>query len=249
MKISCTTSIKKDGKTSQNSKAKKANVDICVAILSAGVGARIKSYEPRSLLRINNEPLIDRQIHVINNSFTSPEIIAVFGYDFYRILKKIKTPIRVIENQLYETTNNAESLRLAFNNNVKNNFLFMHGDLLFNNATLSQLNYSESFIIVDSKERFDKKEVGVTITNGKANILSYGLDTKWCQIAHLTGKELKIANSLFLRFEEQNKKMLSFEVINAIIENGGCFKCYEPNNMNIFEIDKIRKDIYEDFNF
>ena len=249
MKISCTTSIKKDGKVSQNHKTKKINVDICVAILSAGIGTRIKSYEPRSLLRINNETLIDRQIHVINTAFNNPEIIGVFGYDAHRIIKKIKTPIRIIENQKYLETNNAESLRLAFINNLKDKFMFMHGDLLFNNATLSGLNYSKSFIIVDSQDRFDKKEVGVTTHNDKANIFSYGLDKKWCQIAYLTGKELKIARNLFLKFEEQDKKMLSFEILNSIIDSGGSFICYEPNNMNIFEIDKIRKDIYEDFNF
>lgn len=226
----------------KKTKNKQNNIDISVAILSAGIGSRIKSYEPRSMLKIGDKTLFEHQICTINKCFNNPEIIGVIGFDSQRIIKKINN-IRIIENQLYLNTNTSESLRLAFNNTNKNGFLFMHGDLLFNQSTLQGLDYSKSFIIVDTMKRMGSKEVGVTISpNKKASIFSYGLETKWCQIAYITGKELKIARNIFNRFEEHNKKMLSFEVLNRMIEVGASFCCYEPIDMEIIEIDRI-KDI------
>ena len=40
-------------------KQKDKSDDICICILSAGAGPRIKSYEPRSLIKIGNKFLID----------------------------------------------------------------------------------------------------------------------------------------------------------------------------------------------
>jgi hypothetical protein len=237
IKKNYTTDIKKG----QNKKNKSPN-HVCVAILAAGVGSRIKSYEPRSLLKIRDKTLIEHQLAVINSHFEDPEIICVVGYDSQRVIKKVKNAARIVENQIYDTTNTSESLRLAINNTHKNGVLFLHGDLLFNSETLN-LDYSKSFILIDNKNQIEKKEVGVTINNQIASIFSYGLECKWCQIAYITGKELRIARQLFSKFEAQHKKLLSFEILNNIISHGGVFQCYEPEEMRIIEIDKVRKDL------
>jgi hypothetical protein len=77
---------------------------------------------------------------------------------------------------------------------------------------------------------------------GRLSILSYGLPTKWGQMAFFTGKEYKILTSLFNKYEDKDKKRLSFEIINEVIQLGGSFQCYEPKNKNLLEIDRI-KDI------
>jgi choline kinase len=213
--------------------------DTAVAILSAGVGSRIRSHEPRSLIKIGNKTLIEHQILTIRNYFKSPEIITVVGCNAEKVIKKIRGDVRIVENQIHDTTNTSESMRLAFNNSSKSNFLFMHGDLLFNIPTLN-VDYGRSFIIVDNKNMISEKEVGVTVCNGEASILSHGLPTKWCQIAFITGKELKILQNIFNRFDERCKKMLSFEVLNRMISTGAVFKCYEPEDMSILEIDRIK---------
>jgi len=213
--------------------------DTAVAILSAGVGSRIRSHEPRSLIKIGNKTLIEHQILTIRNCFKSPEIITVVGYKAERVIKKIRGDVRIVENQMHHTTNASESIRLAFNNSSKSNFLFMHGDLYFNVSTLD-VDYGKSFIIVDNKNMISEKEVGVTVCDQSASIFSYGLPTKWCQIAYITGKELKILQNIFNKFDERCKKMLSFEVLNKMISMGAVFKCHEPENMSILEIDRIK---------
>ena len=62
-----------------NSKHKSYNnmSDTAVAILGAGVGSRIKSHEPRSLIKIGDKTLIEHQVSMIRNSFENPEIIGV----------------------------------------------------------------------------------------------------------------------------------------------------------------------------
>jgi hypothetical protein len=115
----------------------------------------------------------------------------------------------------------------------------MHGDLHFNVSTL-HVDYGKSFIIVDNKNMISEKEVGVTVCNQTASIFSYGLSTKWCQIAYVTGKELKILQNIFNRFDDRCKKMLSFEILNRMISMGAVFKCHEPEGMSILEIDRIK---------
>lgn len=214
---------------------------ISVAILSAGVGSKIRSYEPRSLLKIQNKNLIYHQIDTIKNFFNKPEIITVVGCHANKIIKKTRTKTHIVENQLYNETNSSESLRLAFNNAYNKNFMFIHGDILFNNRCLD-VDYSKSFIIVDSNKMIKDHEVGITSVNDKLSIMSYGLPKKWAQIAFFTGQEYKILTNIFNKFEKKEKKKLSFEIINEIIERGGILHCYEPHGMQIKEIDRI-KDI------
>ena len=214
--------------------------DIAVAILSAGIGARIKSYEPRSMIRIGGKTLIEHQISTLQQCFESPEIIAVIGCGADKITKRVRGSVRIVENQIYRETNTSESMRLAFNNSTKNNFLFIHGDLYFNQETLSNLDYSKSFILVDDKNQFSEKEVGVTSNKDIATILSYGLPVKWAQIAYVTGREVDILKKIFHKFDEISKKNLSFEIINKMISMGASFHCYQPQKMSILEIDCIK---------
>ena len=147
----------------------------------------------------------------------------------------------MVENQLHDSSNSSESLRLAVNNTLNENILFMHGDLYFNEETLD-VSYDKSFIIVDKTNQIKESEVGATICNNKLSIMSYGLPTKWAQIAYFTARELKILKNIFQKYEHQDKKRLSFEIINMVLEAGGNFECYEPKKMSIIEIDRI-KDI------
>jgi len=214
--------------------------DIAIAILSAGAGSRIKSYEPRSLLRIGDKSLIEHQISTIRECFESPEVISVVGYDCERVIKKIKNKTRIVENQLHDQSNASESIRLAFHNTPKQNFMFFHGDLYFNKETLQNLDYKKSFIIIDTSGQIADKEVGVTVSGDKASILSYGLPVKWAQIVYVTGREYRILKNIFQKYTLPDKKLLSFEIVNRMISMGAQFNCHEPEKMSIVEIDRIK---------
>ena len=155
----------------KNEKKKK---DISVIILSAGLGHRMRSIEPRCLIKIGQKYLIEHQIESLNGAFGEIEIIGVFGPHIEKILKKINN-IRFVENQLYNETNNSESLRLGLNNATNKNILFIHGDIFFKQDIFKGVDFSHSFLILDGNNDLEDKEVGVTTRKDKIITLSYGL--------------------------------------------------------------------------
>ena len=219
-----------------------------VGILSAGMGSRIKSHEPRSLLKIGSKCLLQHQLDTINSVFSEPEIIAGIGVHSNKILKRFGGKLRFVENQLYDSTGSFETLKLIVNNTTSNSLLFFHGDLYFDINTLSGADYSKSFVVVDSQQRIREKEVGVTVVNDKASILSYGLSVKWCQIAFLTGREFGVLRQICSKGAPESKTLLTFEVINSIINRGGLIKAHEPKQMSIVEIDCMKDIKHENFN-
>lgn len=221
-------------------KIKKDKDPITLAVLSAGAGSRIKSHEPRSLIKIKGIPLLLHQIQALTSFFSKGEIIVAVGCHANKIIKRIPRDIRVIENQLHETTGAVESLRLVVNNSVANRMFITHGDIFFTAHDLEGSDFSKSFIIVDTQNRMSEREVGVVSTDDIVNTFSYGLKTKWCQVVYLAEKEFLILQQLFLKNGESYEKMLTFEVLNLIINKGGSFVCREPDGMKLFEIDSMR---------
>lgn len=216
--------------------------DLQVIILSAGIGARTKSYEPRCLLKYNNKTILDTQLDIVSEIFPKSEISIVGGFDINRIIKKLNKRARVIENQIYQDTNSGESLRLAINNSLLDNILFLHGDLIISPEIFNNIDMRSSFLLTENKNKFEDKEVGITIVNGYASVLSYNLPTKWCQIAYLNATELDIFKKLLTRQDFNTKYLLTFEIINKIIENGGKFRCFDIEDSFIKEVDNL-KDI------
>jgi choline kinase len=213
-----------------------------VIILAAGVGSRTKSYEPRCLLKVNKKVILDNQIEIITEKFTNVQISVVTGFDTNKIIKKVGKDIRIVENQMYENTNSGESLRLAVNNSFLDHVLFLHGDLVLSSGIFNKVSLGESFLLIDNANKFEEKEVGITVVDGIATVLSYNLPTKWCQIAYLAEKETSILRRLLSRNDFNTKFLLTFEIINKIIESGGSFKCFDIDNHFIKEIDSL-KDI------
>lgn len=204
-------------------------------ILAAGLSARMKTYEPRCLIKINDKAIIDYQIYAISQFFTS-NITIVGGYKANKIIKKFADQkISVVNNKNFLTSNTVEAVKQALKCPCKS-LLITHGDLVFNKETLD-VPKNKSFLIIDNKQQMSGKEIGVVADKNIATNLSYGLKQKWCQIVYLTGKELEIFQYLLI---ENVEKFFIFEIINKIINNGGIFQCYEPKNMMILEIDCVK---------
>lgn len=214
-----------------------------IIILSAGIGARIKSYEPRSLIRIKKtESLLEHQISLFNENINKCSITTVVGYSANKVIRKVQGKTKIVENQLYESSNNSESLRLALNNSSYDRIMFIHGDLYFDDSIFKYMNFNESFVL--SSQLFAEKEVGLMNVNGYATIFSYSLPVKWAQIAFLKDKELDLLRKIYLK-DEDFKYNLTFEMLNKVIDSGGNFKVIDMQNSYIKEIDNIKDIINE----
>ena len=229
-------------------KIKRGSFTTGVALLCAGLGNRIRSNEPRSLIKIGGKCLLDWQLEALSSIFSKPNILVGIGVESQKILKKFMGRVRFVENQLYKTTGPFETLRLLVNSSTDDSLLVIHGDLYFNATILDNADFSKSFIVLDTSDSIAEREGGVTTVNNKASILSYGLKEKWSQMAFFTGKELSMLRSLCCKSNDDSKHLLTFEIINSIINKGGSFKVHKPQKTFIVEIDCMKDIKNENFN-
>lgn len=177
-------------------KIKRGSLTTGVALLSAGLGNRIRSNEPRSLIKIGGKCLLELQLEALSSMFSEPNILVGIGVESQKIVKKFIGRVRLVENQLYKTTGPFETLRLLVNSSTDDSLLVIHGDLYFNSNILDGADFSKSFVVSDTTGSILEREVGITSVNNKASILSYGLKDKWAQMAFFTGRELATLRNL-----------------------------------------------------
>ena len=197
-----------------------------IMIPAAGLGKRMKSHGPKSLISIKyGQRILDRQVSLI---------------DDYFIAESPTNAIKV-ENELYENTNVARSIGLGLRAIPSSDrLLLINGDLVFTNNMIGAMSYDCSCIFVSDKFMGDG-EVGCIINKkGYLENLMYDLPVKWCQIAYFQGKELEELRNIAC--QRKNKKLFTFEIINKIIDNGGSFKCLDDPSVKVIDVD-TSKDI------
>ena len=217
--------------------------DITVIIMAANIGYGMKSYGPKSLLNINSsETLIEYQINLIKTSFSNADIILVVGFAADRLIKRCPPGVRIVENQLYETTNEVEQVRLALNCTLTNNVLIMKDDIVFNYETLYSITKDTSCIIYDSKQQIDSSNVGVTINDDSASIFSYDIENKWCHMVYLIQKDKEILQNICNK--RDRGRMYLHEALNLMLQRTKKIKAIEPTDMEIVKINTSKQLIY-----
>ncbi|MAF25291.1 hypothetical protein CL634_06915 [bacterium] len=221
--------------------------DMSVIIPAAGMGSRMKSYGPKCMIKVNGISLLERQIKHINKCYPNCDIIVVAGFQAATVQSRIKSKynVRIVHNTDYENTNVARSLFLGIQASISKKCLIVYGDLIFNSNAISDLYGKESKIVVGRKGTMEEQEVGVVCCGGKVTNFSYTLQDKWCQIAFLSGKELKMFERI--AGQEESERWFGYEVLNQMLDNGARMIAHFPDNLRIFEIDspkdikKVRK--------
>jgi choline kinase len=219
---------------------KKDNLSIIIP--AAGVGKRMRSYGPKSLIPLNHEEtVISRQINLLKKLFLHhSEIIVVVGFESEKIIRNLPKWVKVIENENYATTNVARSIGMALRIASNNNVLIVYGDLVFNIHALGVDLWGDSCTVVDSKGMIREDEVGVSLLKNEVLNFEYGHFTKWAQIVYLRKRELE----LFSKFvwNRDKYKLFGYEALNYVLDHGGYIRAVEPVNMKIAEID-FAKDV------
>lgn len=191
---------------------------ITVVLLCDNPGYRMKSYGPISLISIDSKKLIDIQIETIRSVFPKCEIIVCLGFDCEKVCKYVRSKyvdgVRVVENQLYSTTNSCESLRLCLNNTNNNKILICDGNLLLNKRSISLIDITKPCALVES-EPSDTLEIGVNINKNIAQFFSFGAKYLWSEILFLAGVD--IIESLRKILSNGNRSRFVFEAINELI--------------------------------
>lgn len=215
--------------------------DITIIIPAAGLGRRMRSYGPKALIEVSaKQTVIARQLAVLKSCFPQADVVVVVGFEAERVVRTLPAGIRVVENEHYDVTNVARSLQLGLRSSNCQRALIVYGDLVFNKETFDGLPLEKSSILIDSQGQLRDFEVGCNVVDGVVTHFSYGLDTKWGQIAMLTGNEL----GLFRKYTSSpdKRKHFGYEILNEMLEHDAEFLAFDPPGMKIVEID-TSKDI------
>lgn len=215
---------------------------LSIIILNAHPGYRTKTYGPKCLFKIDAETsILERQIQILKSCYPNSEIIVTIGFDSDKIIKKNIAGVRYVENQLFETTNIVEEIRLALNNCETSNVLIIYGDIIFDTAAIDNITKTSSTILYIEDNNLENDEVGLNIVNDKITAISYGLSPKWSYIIYLTNNELYTFKSLCS--DKTKNKMYPFELINILVsKSNNKITITNPKNGKITKVDS-KKDI------
>lgn len=223
-------------KIKQTKEDKQTYNDLSIIIPAAGIGKRMKSYGPKSLITIHNEQrLIDYQLNMIYDLFPGAETILVCGYHADKLMSYVPPNIITVENERYDVTNVARSIGMGLRASTKNNVLIIYGDLVFHSSLLRDIDTKKSWLI--TTDFMNDREVGCLV-NKRGNIINmmYDLPIKWGQIGFFNAKELMELKKLC--FDRANGYKFLFEIINKIIDRGGKFKAKHNNKSQMIDIDQ-----------
>ncbi|MAF51268.1 MAG: class I and II aminotransferase [Nanoarchaeota archaeon] len=128
-------------------------------ILAAGMGKRLLPITediPKCMVEVAGVPMVIRNLDQLSKLGTVTEVIIVVGYKKDKVKDLIgeqhnNLKITYVDNDDYNTTNNIYSLWLA-RDNIKENFILMEGDIVFEYKVLEELmNQTEENIILVAK--------------------------------------------------------------------------------------------------
>ena len=130
-------------------------------ILAAGMGKRLKeltSDNTKCMVKVNGVTLIERMLRQIERQNVC-RIVIVTGYEGQKLKEYIDTlaigtPIKFIDNPIYDKTNNIYSLALASEELCEEDTLLFESDLIFEDSVLDELvnDSRDTLALVDKYE-------------------------------------------------------------------------------------------------
>lgn len=129
-------------------------------IVAAGLSSRLYPLtvdKPKCLLKINNEPIISRNIKLLKKMGIK-EVIIVTGYLNKKIEDEVGDAATFIYNPFYKYCNNMGSLYLAKHAVENEPFIYLHGDVVITETLIKRFledaknNSAQMHLAVDFKE-------------------------------------------------------------------------------------------------
>lgn len=206
------------GKHIFNIKGEKSQDSVTIAINATQPVANRKSLGAKCLLLYNGKPAIEHQIDLIKRSFEDPEIIIITGFASKNIYSKKPDGVRIIENQLFESTRQMEDFRLVAQSTESQNIIFIPDNMMISKEDLISLSKRSSFLT--SPDMLSEKIP--LIENGVLSDFVYhkiGKELYYGNCFSLSGRELKMA--LNFCFKNVYGAYLDTEMLCDVARNGG----------------------------
>ncbi|MDA9297886.1 phosphocholine cytidylyltransferase family protein [Pseudomonadales bacterium] len=216
-------------------------------IMAAGFGSRIENITnrlPKSFLEVNDEKLIERAIRLLREREIN-DITVVTGYKSELFADLLDDNIKLVFNPLYFCTNVLGSFACGMGN-LKDDFIFIHADTIFDETILDDLiasDISDVILPVDYKLCVEE-EMKVTTVDGNVTVIHKSIDLNIAEgefigIAKINSiilEELKLAVKVELK--EKNGHQSYFEAaLQNLIDQGHNIKTIATNGRRWIEID------------
>ena len=240
--------MKKRGKYVTSTKRRKStktlnigdtNDLVTVILICDTPGYRMKSYGPPPLITVRGKKIIDHQIEAISERLKNFEIILCVGFSSDKVAKYIRQShvglnIRIVENQVFNTSNACESIRLALNNTLNDKVMIADGNILFDADMLNQINIQHSSVLCESQPS-ENLEVGFNL-NEEEDIehFAYGASHLWSEVLFLNNAEIIDSLRKIVSGSDYKTKFI-FEALNDLIKTRHSLKMIN----NIYPVIKV----------
>lgn len=177
-----------------------------------------KKLGPVCCMQYKQGILLDKQVEEILRFDKNAEIVLVVGFDGEIVTQRLcNRNIRIVENPNYNSTGDAESIRLGLNASSGNSIFIQCGLSLISHSELIPLSHNNSLLV--NKER--TKNIGVVADGHRALSFSFKAKNSWMNICFLKNTE-----NLRSKINIVNKNLAMYEVLEPMIDD----KMYIVNN-------------------
>lgn len=224
--------------------------DFSIIIPAAGMGRRMKSFGPKSLIRLHNTTVIEKQLTLLQETYPKNDIVIVTGFEDVKVERYVEdwkgkvvgSKIKVVKNNHFQTTNVAKSICLGTEYCDKENYLIVYGDLVFNRETITGFRPTGSSVLLSKNGDFNREEIGAAVSGNQVTGFFYESKTKWSQIAYLKKDEMQAFVDIM--DDPRVEKWFTFEVFNKMLEAQIHLAPYFNSHSKIVELDHS-KDVFK----
>lgn len=141
-------------------------------LLAAGLGTRLRPITnevPKCMVPVNGMPIIEKQINnLVENGVEEIFVVAGYKRDVLKAFLNEKFPfVYVIDNDVYDTTNNMFSLFMAKDLVRGSEFLLMNSDVFHDaNIETGMINSKEANMVACEYGRYIEESMKITVDDG-----------------------------------------------------------------------------------
>jgi NDP-sugar pyrophosphorylase family protein len=196
----------------------KSQYSITVCINASQPINNRKNLGPRCLVKYKDKPVLEHQIDLIKRSFEFPEIIVITGFSTKTIYNNRPEGVKLVENQLYESTRDCEQIRLVSQVAQNDNIIFLPDNMMLSREDLQLL--AKQSTVLTSDDMLSEKVV--LFENEKLiDFVYYKNESSnfYANCYSLQGRELKLANNF--SFNNPYSSYLDSETLSQVAKQGG----------------------------
>jgi len=210
-----------------------------VVILAAGFGMRLENPIPKTLTKIHNKTILEKQLENIKKYIDIHDILIVVGFKKEMIMEAFPNLLFVYNNN-FHSTNTAKSLLLALNKIKKEDVLWLNGDIVFDEEIIKGIiELNKNCMVTNTSNTQDEEVKYILDENGFIAKVSKNLPESKGEalgINFIKAQDLELFKKCLL--DCSNKDYFE-EGINKLIENNVKILPFDIKDKRCIEIDFI----------